>query len=201
VKGRPPSIKEDDILDAARDVFRAEGHAATTGQIAKRAGVSEGILFYRYKSKEALLAAVIRRETLPGAALRELPARAGTGPLRENIRQVIDLVLDGVTRTHPFIEIALTSPKAAQVREALFHDRSRPPPRVIVELLATYFEAEYRAGRVRKIDALTVAQTMFGGCLEHVREGRGEESPAARKAFTRGLTDLIWHGTVKGGKA
>jgi AcrR family transcriptional regulator len=72
MRGRPPRIREDEILNAARDVFREEGHATTTAKIAERAGVSEGILFYRYKSKEALLAAVIFRETQPPESLRDL---------------------------------------------------------------------------------------------------------------------------------
>jgi len=78
MRGRPPSIREEDLLDAARDVFREEGHATTTAKIAERAGVSEGILFYRYKSKEALLAAVIHRETQPPEALRVSQRQPGT---------------------------------------------------------------------------------------------------------------------------
>lgn len=47
------------ILDAARALFRSQGYMKTSSlEIAQRAGVAEGSLFYHYGSKKNLLAAL-----------------------------------------------------------------------------------------------------------------------------------------------
>jgi AcrR family transcriptional regulator len=51
---RPKTITNEEILAAARGVFRAQGHAATTRDIAQAAGISEGILYQRFGSKDDL---------------------------------------------------------------------------------------------------------------------------------------------------
>lgn len=48
---RPVAIHDPTILDAAREVFLLRGAAATTAEVARRAGVSEGSIFKRYRTK------------------------------------------------------------------------------------------------------------------------------------------------------
>jgi AcrR family transcriptional regulator len=194
--GRPPSIRDEEILDAARDVFRAEGHATTTAKIAKRARVSEGILFYRFRSKEALLAAVIRRETQPPEALREIVKNASRRSLPENLERIVETLLESLSRAHPFLELAITSSTSGEIHKLLFAHGSKPPPQQIVDLLKDYFEDESRAGRTRGIDANAAARAIFGGCIDHVRSGHGA-GDAEGRAFVRGLVDVLVHGTVK----
>src|ERR1700680_996918 len=52
--GRHKTISDDEVLRTARDLFRARGHAATTRQIAEAAGISEGVLYQRFGSKDDL---------------------------------------------------------------------------------------------------------------------------------------------------
>lgn len=47
------------MLDAADEVFAAKGVAASTEEVAKRAGVGIGTVFRHFPSKEALLEAVL----------------------------------------------------------------------------------------------------------------------------------------------
>lgn len=56
---RPRRIKDETILTAAREVFVAKGPGATTREVATRAGVSEGVLFQRYKTKADLFFAAM----------------------------------------------------------------------------------------------------------------------------------------------
>ena len=54
----------DAILDAARDVFEQYGaRRANVDDVARAAGVSRSTLYRAYPNKEALLAAVVERET------------------------------------------------------------------------------------------------------------------------------------------
>jgi AcrR family transcriptional regulator len=197
MKGRPTHIRQEDILDAARDVFREDGHATTTSKIAQRAGVSEGILFYRYKSKEALLAAVIHRETQPPELLRSMVKIAGQRSVAENLECIIEMLLDSVFRAHPFLELAETSSTSSKVRRALFATAKKPPPQLIVELIARYLKAEMRAGRVRAIDAMPVSHAIFGGCVDFVRSRRVVGNEGDRKSFVRGLVEVLERGVVK----
>jgi AcrR family transcriptional regulator len=56
-RGRQAEAARNDrlVLDAARDVFAAEGFDAPVAAVAKRAGVGMGSLYRRYGSKEELL--------------------------------------------------------------------------------------------------------------------------------------------------
>jgi AcrR family transcriptional regulator len=61
--GRPATIKDEALLDAAREVFLERGLAATTSDVAQRAGVSEGTLFKRFGSKTRLFQCAMSAET------------------------------------------------------------------------------------------------------------------------------------------
>ncbi len=56
---RPRTIDDATLLAAAREVFVEKGPAATTREVAQRAGVSEGVLFQRYKTKADLFFAAL----------------------------------------------------------------------------------------------------------------------------------------------
>src|SRR5260370_35162729 len=57
--GRQKTISNDEVLGIARDLFRARGHGATMRQIAEAAGVSEGVLYQRFGSKDDLFFAAM----------------------------------------------------------------------------------------------------------------------------------------------
>jgi AcrR family transcriptional regulator len=194
MRGRPQTIKAETILDAAGDVFRERGHGATTAEIATRAGVSEGILFHRYKNKEALLAAVIHREAELPQSLREMVGRAGRGSLSANIRSLIETVLDLVARIHPLFELGISSSTSAAFRDALLANPEKPAPERMVELLSSYLQAEMLAGRVRKVDPVCAARAIMGGCMDYTHAKRNFGANDDRSAFVRGLVDFVFHG-------
>jgi AcrR family transcriptional regulator len=197
MRGRPTTIRDEEILDAARDVFREDGHATTTAKIAKRARVSQGILFYRYQSKEALLAAVIHRETQPPELLREIVKSAGKESIAGNLERIVETLLESVSRAHPFLELAMTSPASGEIHKLLFSKTTKLPPQQIVELISDYFAAEIELDRIRAIDTSVVARAIFGACIDYVRSGQVTQGHDARRAFVRGLVDIVTHGTIK----
>jgi len=189
--GRPRIIQEEQILDAAILVFREEGHATTTAKIAQRAGVSEGIIFYRFKTKEELLAAVIHRETQPPELLRNLSEKIGVGDVAQTLHRILTDVLVSVFRGHPFFEIMETSRAFSGTRKHLLEKSVKPPPQVIVELIAEYLEAEIRLGRVRRVPTIPAARAMFGACIDYVRSRRFCELDEDRESFVWGLVDFF----------
>ena len=53
--------KQEKILEAALELFASEGYASTpTSMIAKKAGVSEGLIFRHFENKHGLLNALIK---------------------------------------------------------------------------------------------------------------------------------------------
>ena len=83
---RPVSIDDDVILRAARDVFLEHGVRGTTAEVAQRAGVSEGSVFKRWKTKEELFhAAMNQRQAGEATFLHDIMQRVGKGDLREQL--------------------------------------------------------------------------------------------------------------------
>jgi AcrR family transcriptional regulator len=56
---RARTILDDTLLDAAREVFSRRGFAASTAEVARRARVSQGVLFQRYATKADLFFAAM----------------------------------------------------------------------------------------------------------------------------------------------
>ena len=195
MRGRPPHIREDVILDAARDVFLAEGLATTTAKIADRAGVSEGILFYRYKTKEALLAAVIARETRIPADVLAIAETAGKVDLATNLERIMFTIIRSMTTAHPFLLLAESSMSPAALRAAL-DAGAEPLPVRDVKLISSYLRAEMQLGRIRRVRPEPAARAIFGACIDHVRS-RSNTSVAADRAFVRSVVDLLLNGLNK----
>ncbi len=58
-----PQIRVNEILDAAEHLFAGVGYRKTTiGDIAKKLGVAQGMLYYYFKSKEEILEEIIKRQ-------------------------------------------------------------------------------------------------------------------------------------------
>src|SRR3974377_1170749 len=57
--GRRKTITDQQLLDAAREVFTSGGFGASTKSVARAAGISEGVLFQRFHTKEELFLAAM----------------------------------------------------------------------------------------------------------------------------------------------
>lgn len=84
---RPSHIRDEDLLDAARAVLRERGTQATTAEVAARAGVSEGTLFNRFRTKDELFLTAMH--TMPQLAwIARLPERVGVGEVRAQLIEI-----------------------------------------------------------------------------------------------------------------
>ena len=82
---RPVTIQDSAILDAARRVFLVRGYSASTAEIARRAGVSEGSLFKRFRTKTALFLAAIQEQSREQEQRSLLLAAIGQKPIRATL--------------------------------------------------------------------------------------------------------------------
>ena len=192
MSGRPRLLSDEALLDAAARVLRRERARTTTDAIAREAGVSKGLLFTRYASKEELIAAVIDRETrLPEALLEEVRNPRGT-PTVENLVEIGLQLLAVLRCTIPFAELARSSPDSSTMIRAL--ERSRAAPWELAQMCTRYF-ANALAQQDSPAPAI-VARAFLGAILERALY---ESTPAAGPAvdtdcaFLDGLSRLVLH--------
>jgi len=164
-RGRPPVISTERLLAVAREVFLELGIRATTAEVATRAGIAEGTIFHRFKSKEELFRAAMNVDPDAGLALAEaLAARAGTGDLRETLVVFAERLMALGRVALPVWMMAWSNPDSQlsgerNLERATRYDR-------MLDALAAFFEAEMRAGRLRAVDARVMSQLLIGS-LHH----------------------------------
>lgn len=200
-RGRPPSIDSARLLAVARDVFLERGIRATTLEVAERAGVSEGVLFHRFKSKEALFSAAMDfdREETPRRvlkAIQELRQEEQLEPREAIIRLATTLVEVGRVAL-PIMMMSWSNPQPCAVPP---FDKKREKFREILKALGSYLEYQMQRGKLRQMDAEVLARTLLGS-LHHfvltrilIDEGDGASMPEGM--FVRGLADLLLNGAV-----
>jgi AcrR family transcriptional regulator len=198
VRGRPITISDATLLDAAKDVFLERGVAATTAEIARRAGISESVLFHRFKTKAAVFVAVLTRQLQPSALFDDLAVRVGKGDIEQHLFDIAGGFLTGFRQALPFFLLARTSPW--KLHE--MHRRLRMPHPAIeaTRRLSGYFEAEIRLGRLRPVDPEVLARAFLGGVTQYIIAqhwlNAAENQPLAFPTYVRGLIDLLIHGAA-----
>ncbi len=107
------------LLDAALELFSEKGiSAGTTAEVALRAGVSKGLVFNYFPTKDALLQALIER--VMGDILGYWEEHDWTGPPVEQLHRVADVALSHVAERPGFFRFYFSlmlqpdSPPAAE---------------------------------------------------------------------------------------
>src|SRR5262245_23076725 len=132
---RPPSISDETILEAARAVFKDKGVLGTSADVAARAGVSEGTIFNRFKSKAELFRAALAPRWVFETSMRALMANVGQGDVRDHLVEIGERFLEFFEELVPFILLHTGSPG--------FAGPPRPHPAVRqIKGVAAYLEAE-----------------------------------------------------------
>lgn len=141
---RPRKYDNDRILEVAAQVFLEKGARAGTALIARRAGVSEGVLFQRFKTKESLFEAALTRETESNIWRDTLLARVGKGSPTANLRTAILALFEKLHRLVPRRMVL-----EGQGAHRPFPSRKKIPPIEDAAAISAYLEAEMRLGRVK----------------------------------------------------
>jgi len=132
------------ILDAAEDLFAADGFDATpTSRIARRAAVAKGLLFYYFPRKMDLLRTLFV-ERLPTHSLSSASGIAVQGDVAGSLVRMADRI--GLTGHHSEVLSAIL------FREAGTHPDIRDHLRVLYSTLMELTEAVLDAASPRKLD-------------------------------------------------
>jgi AcrR family transcriptional regulator len=183
---RPASISNQQILDAARAVFLAHGLAkASTVDIARRAGVSEGSIFNRFPTKDALFRAAMDDAQPPALAL---DCYVGQGDLRENLRRITVESIHYLNNLLPKLMLRWSERERAPKAEVCAR------PREILHSLTAFFKAEKGLGRVGG-DPPIIARMFMGSVWNYcfMLAVAGEQSMSV-KTFAERLVAGLWQG-------
>jgi len=119
--------------------------------VAERAGVSEGVLFHRFKSKEGLFSAAMDfdRDEAPRRVLKAIEELEGL-EVREGIIRLATTLVEVGRVALPIMMMSWSNPQPCAV--PLF-DKKRSKFREILKTLGGYFEQQMQHGKLRQMDA------------------------------------------------
>jgi AcrR family transcriptional regulator len=192
----------DAILDAALEVLRTRGLArATTKEIARASGFSEGTLYKLFADKTDLVLCVFA-ERLPQVTVMtsDVAGLVGKNSVQENLTAMLVEIEQLFDASLP-IAMAVFSDPGLLAREAeAIHDRGGPGPGFIVQRVGEYLRGEQAAGRVSTtapVDATATA--LVGACMHYAfssfyTRGQGEDRDKAFAALADGVVTAILRG-------
>lgn len=145
---RPKEFKTAKLLRSARRVFRDYGHSATTRQVARTAGISEGVLYQRFGTKDELFLA---------AFTEEAPSLQGLIDLDSHADEPRDYLASFAARTKDHFRSVIPSTLSMAAHPKYGSELMRNVHRInraaeIAAMLATRMRIWSAAGRISKPD-------------------------------------------------
>src|SRR5690348_16220187 len=196
---RTPKVVEDrreQIIDAAMHVFAQKGYSnATNKDIAREAGITPGLIYYYFESKEALLYAILEARS-PLKLMASFPPQTLELPPEEFFPQFLCQVLDiieeedvvGMLRV--MIPEVLHNPALFALPMSLFARLS--------DFLGNYMEAKIASGEIRPLDASLTVQTLVGSLIGFVLRRQLLRDPLALQYTREQLAYAITSPFLKG---
>lgn len=199
--GRPRAISDEALLDAARAVFLRDGAQASTAEIARAAGISEGLIFKRFSTKDELFHACF---DISKAGASDLQRLVGKGDLVDTIASIALEQVQIFRRILPCVLMRMThgglTPRTifgAGPDGACTGAIPEPLPVRLVTRVARYFEAEIALGRLRPADPSALARIVVGSTQNLVffeLAGLAQLLPTDDRAFSRALAVTLLDG-------
>jgi AcrR family transcriptional regulator len=196
---RTPKVVEDrraQIMDAALRVFADKGFVrATNKDIAHAAGITPGLIYHYFASKEALLQAIIERGS-PVQVLRALsPPLLALPPatlLRTLLLQMFQIV-EGeafVPLLRVFLPEVIHTPALAPLGLASHQEATR--------FLETYLATQMARGALRPADPALVAQVLMSNVMGFVLRRQILRDPTALAYTQEQIVDSVVDTAIQG---
>lgn len=193
-RGRPPTIETEKLLAVAQEVFLERGIRATTLEVAQRAGVSEGSLFHRFKTKDGLFRAAMRfdEDALPGL-LSSAIEKLDKAEVREALFQFAHDILELSRVAMPLTMMSWSNRPDGTTP----FDERRQKFQVVLRQFAAYAERQMAAGVLRQMDSEIFARGFLGSvhqfCMSRIID---DQLTMPEGMYLRGLVDLFLVGAL-----
>ncbi len=199
---RPVSIQDDVILRAAREIFLVKGWDATTSEIAAKARVSHGIIFKRFKTKQALFRSAMREDSDWGKIIPALlNSSVGRKDVETTLVELGTLFAGKFLLIIPMLMMSWSNRQEdLSPTEATAITGKERATRALqaVKTVAAYLQAENRLGRIRDTDFEVVAQAFIGALWHHaflqVMLGEGKSEANKQRRYVKRLVKALWSG-------
>ncbi|MEH2139106.1 TetR/AcrR family transcriptional regulator [Nostoc sp.] len=159
---RIPKITNQQILEAARQVFLQHGFGASTLEIAQQAGISEASIFKRFSTKEELFFAAMGIPEKP-LWVNELESLCGKGNLKENLINICFKIMEFYSEVLP--QIMMLRSRGNALPEP---GGKEPGPIRDVKALTAFLQYEINQNRLRPCNPQTVAHILLGSLMNYV---------------------------------
>jgi AcrR family transcriptional regulator len=137
------------ILCATERLLQTHGLARlTTREIAREAGVAEGLIYHHFKDKAELIYEVVEQRVHDAEnVLQSLPLKVGLHALSENLEEVLHAIYHSHYGIVPIICSVFADHQLRARMQEIMKEREIGPQYAIEEL-TMYLAAEQRLGRV-----------------------------------------------------
>lgn len=199
--GRTPRVvpdRREQILDAAVEVFAAKGFdRATNRDIARAAGVTPGLIYHYFASKQELLRSAMERRS-PLGLMRAIDATMFDLEPEPMLRALIGQML-AILESDRFV--ALMKVYLPEV----IHDPTVAPLGVSVigeatQALERYFARKMEQGVVRRSDPAFATHFLLGGIMDLVLRRQVLKDPAvtcfSRAEIVEGVVRMALEGLL-----
>jgi AcrR family transcriptional regulator len=187
------------ILEAAERLIRERGlGAATTREIARRAGCAEGSIYRYFPDKHALFVEIVHERFPEFIRLMEaLPERAGEASVEKTLQDVASAAVAFYRGIVPMSCGAVANRELLAQQRKHFEETNTGPLKAI-RSLAEYLRREQRLGRVAlRGSADDAARVILGPCFAYafLLEFIGEAaSVGSDERFARGTVKTVMEG-------
>jgi AcrR family transcriptional regulator len=201
---RTPKVVEDrreQIIDAAMRVFAQKGFTrATNKDIAREAGITPGLIYYYFESKEAVLNAIIEQRSplrLMAAVSAEMLAMPPETFLRFLIQQLLSIV-----EGEQFIGLIRV------LLPEVMHDMHSADSQIVQTahgtfqrigiFLSNYLEAKIVSGELRHCDVSATTQLLISSLIGFVMRRQILRDPTVLVLTHEQIADVIANTVVNG---
>ena len=196
---RTPKIVEDrreQIIDAAMRVFAQKGFTkATNKDIAREAGITPGLIYYYFESKNALLNAILETRS-PLQVVSSLSPEVLALPPEMFLRMLITRVLaimegeNMVGLLRVILPEIIHNPDMASIPAMLFQR--------VFGFLASYVEAKIASGELRPVNASMMVQVLAGGLVAFILRRQVFRDPMALAYSHEQIVDAVLDTVMNG---
>ena len=198
---RTPKIVEDrreQIIDAAMRVFAQKGFSkATNKDVAREAGITPGLIYYYFESKEALLTAIIENRS-PLQVLTTLPEQLLAQPLEVFLRFLLLRILS-VVENEKFVGLMRV------MLPEVMHGENQAVIQLVTNAFqrglgmgGMFIEAKMQSSEMREADGSLIAQIVVGCLMGFVLRRQILHDPLALQYTHEQIADAITETVLKG---